>query len=396
MHILATSLLTCLAIVSAAHLDKRATCTVASHNNAADSDVPAISAALSSCGNGGTIVLSKGVTYALNEVLDLSACQGCTLEIEGTLKLSVDLDYWEGKTGAIYAKGMSNAIIKSVSGWGLIDGSGQKYWEVFSGNSSYKRPTIWYMNSVSGVSISNLKFINAPNVFHSVVNSQSVTYYNNTLTAVSTNSSVVAHNTDGWDIGSSSFVTVSHSNVVNDDDCVAFKAGATYGTIDTLSCTGSHGVSIGSLGGSKGKTDTVQNLYIQDITMINSAKALGIKLYQGGSSTGTAIVSNVTYDGVTVTNSDYAVQIQSCYGSSSASDCAANPSQASVTGFTVKNVSGTVSGSTIVSLDCPAAGTCDVYLQNFSVKPKSGTAAYLCSNVDNSDLCVTCTGAASG
>lgn len=36
--------------------------------------------------------------------------------------------------------------------------------------------------------------------------------------------------------------------------------------------------------------------------MIDSTKALGIKVYQGGSSTGTALVKNVTYDGVVVDN----------------------------------------------------------------------------------------------
>lgn len=51
-----------------------------------------------------------------------------------------------------------------------------------------------------------------------------------------------------------------------------------------------------------GNNEIVSNLYIKDIKMVDSTKALGIKVYQGGSSTGTALVKNVTYDGVTVDN----------------------------------------------------------------------------------------------
>jgi galacturan 1,4-alpha-galacturonidase len=72
-----------------------------------------------------------------------------------------------------------------------------------------------------------------------------------------------------------------------------------------------------------------------------------------------------------------------------------NPSTAQITEFYVKNVSGTTSDTTVVDLDCPADGTCYVYLENFSVKPSSGTAQYLCSDLnDESSLGITCTGAA--
>lgn len=192
-------------------------------------------------------------------------------------------------------------------------------------------------------------------------------------------------------------MTIFNSKVTNDDDCVAFKPGAGCVTVDTLTYTGSHGVSVGSLGGTMGQTDTVENIYVKDITMINSTKALGIKLYQGDSSHGTAIVSNVTCDGVTVSECEIAVQIQSRYGSSGTTSCEEKPSTAQVTGVYVKSISGTTSDTTVIKLDCPADGICDMYLEYFSVNPSSGIAGYLCSNLDNeSSMGVTCTGAASG
>jgi galacturan 1,4-alpha-galacturonidase len=70
-------------LVSSVSVEKRSTCTVTSNGNTADSDVPALNDAISSCGSGGTIVLSEGKTYALNAVWDIGDCQDCEIQIEG-------------------------------------------------------------------------------------------------------------------------------------------------------------------------------------------------------------------------------------------------------------------------------------------------------------------------
>jgi len=77
--------------------------------------------------------------------------------------------------------------------------------------------------------------------------------------------------------------------------------------------------------------------------MVDSTKAVGIKLYQGGSSHGIATVRNVTFEGVVVQNSDYAAQIQSCYGSDSTASCTNAPSQSTVDGVYFKSFVGTTS-----------------------------------------------------
>lgn len=105
----------------------RATCTVTGAQNAGTDDVPAIKAAIASCSTG-TVVLSAGVTYALRSTLDLSECSGCTIAIEGTLKLSDDLDYWEGKQAAILVNGVTGATITSQTSTGLVDGNGVPFW----------------------------------------------------------------------------------------------------------------------------------------------------------------------------------------------------------------------------------------------------------------------------
>ncbi|KAI0141918.1 glycoside hydrolase family 28 protein [Xylariaceae sp. FL1272] len=377
-------------------VERASTCTPTAGGSSSTDDVPAIQSAISSCASG-TIVIPPTTTYYLNSPLSFAGCAGCTMQIEGTLKVSSDTDYWNGVPNIVTMSGIKTAKVYSSTGTGVIDGNGQNAWDVFATDSSYDRPTLWSISGGSGITIQNLLFKNAPNVFHSVSGSATnVNYIDVTLTAVS-KSSNLPKNTDGWDIGTSTYVSITGAEVTNDDDCVAFKPGANYVTVTDITCTGSHGLSVGSLGSSYGNTDTVQNIYVKGATMIDSAKAAGIKLYPAGSSHGSAIVKNVTWDGIVVDNSDYAFQIQSCYNEDE-SYCDSTPSTAQLSGIVVKNVSGTTSSKyspTTMNLNCPAAGTCDVTMSGITVTPPSGSAEILCANTP-STIGVTCTSGASG
>jgi galacturan 1,4-alpha-galacturonidase len=71
-----------------------ATCVVSSAGNSSVSDVPAIKAAFASCGNGGIIQFPAGKTYAINELLKIQGCNGCEVQLDGTLKLKADITLW--------------------------------------------------------------------------------------------------------------------------------------------------------------------------------------------------------------------------------------------------------------------------------------------------------------
>lgn len=224
--------------------------------------------------------------------------------------------------------------------------------------------------------------------------SKNVVFSNLDMDATS-KSSNPAKNTDGFDIGASTDVTISNVKVTNDDDCVAFKPGANYVTVSDITCTGSHGLSIGSLGSSS--DDTVKNVYVSGAKMINSTKAAGIKTYPSGGDHGLSTVTNVTWDGVEVDGCDYAIQIQSCYGED-ATYCEEYPGNAVLTGVVFKGFSGTTSGKydeVTGNLDCGADGTCGVTVVDYTVTGSSGKSEVLCANTP-SDLGVTCTSGASG
>lgn len=286
------------------------TCTPAAGGSSTTDDVPAIASAIAACPSG-TILLPSGTQYYLNTALSLDDCAGCTLALEGTLTASDDLDYWADQGAMITISGVAGASFVSTTGGGVFDGNGQAAWDAFAADSSLSRPTMLLVAGASDVAVSGITFRSAPNVFHSCNDdSTGVVYTDITLYAVSSSDNV-AKNTDGWDVGPATYVTIRGANVTNDDDCVAFKPGASYVTVEDITCTGSHGLSVGSLGASG--VDAVSNVYVSGATMISSAKAAGIKLYPGGDDYGTSSVSNVTYENIVVQDCDYAFQVQSCY-----------------------------------------------------------------------------------
>ncbi|KAJ7644604.1 extracellular exo-polygalacturonase [Roridomyces roridus] len=375
---------------------KRAACTPVSAHDAGTDDVPAIQAAIKSCGNGGIIVIPAGLTYAIRSTLSFAGCANCDFQVEGILKMSEDLTFWNGVKSTILISGITNAQIRSVTGTGLIDGNGVPYWIAFNANSSYARPTLMTITGSSGITVSNLQFRNPANVFHSVGGSSTNIVYQNLRMAATSTANATAKNTDGFDVGASTFVTIRNTTVANQDDCVALKPGSNFAFVTGITCNGSHGLSVGSLGSGAGSTDMVTNAFLGPATMINSAKAVGIKLYEGGSSHGVATVRNVTWSGITVQNCDYAIQIQSCYEAANTSSCISNTD--SLTDVTFTGFSGTTStkfSPVVANINCAPGATCDVVVKNFTVKPPSGTASVLCSNVDGA-LGVTCGGAASG
>ncbi|KAJ3193432.1 hypothetical protein HDU83_007798 [Entophlyctis luteolus] len=371
-------------------------CTPVSGGSASIDDSPAINSAISMCAAGGTIVIPAGKTFMIASPLLFTGCTGCIFQIEGTLKVKNDYSYWQFHKQIMLVSNINGLTMTSTSGTGLFDGNGQASYDAFAANTSLVRPTLLYITGSSSITVSNLHFKNAPNVFISTTGSSAGIVFDSLVLKAVSLSSNAAKNTDGFDIGSSNNVVLQNITVTNDDDCIAFKPGANGVVVNKITCSGSHGISVGSLGGKAGTIDIVNNVTVTSATMVNSTKAVGIKLYSGGSTHGSALVTNVTFDGVTVKNSGYAVQIQSCYNS--ADTCSSSPSTATITGVYFKNFSGTTSteyGTTVSNINCPAAGTCDIYFSNYAVTSPSGTQVNSCANIDSSPG-ITCSGGASG
>lgn len=166
-----------------------------------------------------------------------------------------------------------------------------------------------------------------------IANATDVIISNMDLVAASTGGVKIA-NSDGWDTYRSNRVVIQDSVIVNTDDCVSFKPNSTNVVVQNLDCTGSHGISVGSLGQYKGETDIVENLYIYNISMADASDAARIKVWPGVETAfqdllngggGLGRVRNVTYDTFYHDNNDRAITITQCYGQKNQSICSEFP-----------------------------------------------------------------------
>ena len=172
------------------------------------------------------------------------------------------------------------------------------------------------------------------------------------LYVASTNSSVSASNGDGWDIYRSDNIVIQDSYIDNTDDCVSFKPNATNILIQGLYCTGSHGISVGSLGQYPAEYDIVENIYVYNISMNDASDGARIKVWPGISTPfqpslsgggGAGYVKNVTYDLLHNNNNDYAIEIDQCYGQSNQTLCNMYPSNMTISDVLFKDFSGVTS-----------------------------------------------------
>ncbi|KAG8772187.1 hypothetical protein FRC12_003212 [Ceratobasidium sp. 428] len=397
---------------------RAATCVVSSAGNTNVSDVPAIKAAFASCGNGGVIQFPAGKTYAINELLKIQGCNGCEVQLDGTLKLKADITLWNTQSQpfafqtsylAIIVDGAKNMKFHSPTGKGLIDGNGQAWYD----KAPSIRPVLFTTANSTGVTYDNIKMINSPMWFNLVTDSSYITFTNTVLNATSS-SSKAAKNTDGFDTYRSNHVTIQNLWYNGGDDCISFKPNSTDVTVKNATALGSHGVSVGSIAQYPGIYDIIQNIWVQNVTFANgldgtkSQNGVRIKSWPGGY--GAGMVKNVTYQDIVVNSVTNPVTIDSCYMEDDSVSvlvvlgahfakmllgngqyCASHPAQVSITDVHINNVKGSSAGTTVVDLECTPKADCYVYMKNISIVPPKGAAKYICTNLsDPNDVGIPC------
>lgn len=356
-------------------------CIPSSARNRSVDDVPSIVKALENCGRGGTIVIPAGETFMIRSPLAFDNCISCSFQLEGTMEISDDLEYWDGKTAFLSFDNVINGTFTSLQRSGLIDGSGQKFWDYFAQNKTYRRPLLIQISHGSGIVFTNLKLKDAPFWFISITNgSNNITFSHLFLSAISTSASKAA-NTDGFDTNDSTDIIIENSFVQNGDDCVSFKNGTNRVIVRNLTCIASHGLSVGSLGLSPEHPYIVENVHVSDTKMINCTTATRIKFYPGGPSHGSVIVTNVTYRNIYLDNCDYSFQVDNCY-ESDPTLCQKNPSSAQLMDIHLVDVHGKTSSKydpVVAKISCPPVGICDLFFTQWDIVAPSGQSIVRCS-----------------
>jgi len=312
--------------------------------------------------------------------MDMTGLSNKAINLAGTISFNPDIPYWSGNSFQIPFQNSSTfwqfgGTDLSITGGGTLDGQGSTWWSAFDKNSSLLRPIILHTFNAKNVLIEGISMINSP-IWHNMVDSSS----NVTFNQVTINSPTGSPNTDGWDTYRSDSVTIKNSVITNGDDCVSFKPNSTNILVSNLTCTGSHGISVGSVGQYSGIVDIVENVLAENVRMSDAENGARIKAF-AGPNVGSGTVKNITFTGFVMSDVDSPMVIDQCYETSDA-DCESNPSNVLIQDVFFTNITGTGSSSTVATLDCsPDARCSDINVNNLSLKGSSSSTKYECENV---------------
>ncbi|GJC98804.1 endopolygalacturonase 1 [Colletotrichum higginsianum] len=342
------------ASVIAAPLDARASCTF--------TDAAAAIKGKASC----TAIILKDIVVPAGTTLDLTGLKsGTHVTFQG--KTTFGYKEWEGP---LISFSGTNILIDGASGHS-IDCEGQRWWDTKGSNGGKTKPKFFYAHSLKQSTIKNLNALNTPVQAFSINSVTDLSVLSVTLDN-SLGDTKGGHNTDAFDVGSSTNVYISGAVVKNQDDCLAINSGTNI-TFTGGSCSGGHGLSIGSVGGRS--NNVVKDIVISNSKISNSDNGVRIKTVYGA----TGSVSNVQYTGITLSNiAKYGVVIEQDYenGSPTGKPTAGVP----ITGLTLSKVTGTVASSgTNVYILC-ASGACSNWKWS-GVSVTGGKKSTKCSGI---------------
>jgi polygalacturonase len=320
-----------------------------------------------------TIVLSN-VAVPSGKTLDLTdLSSGTTVIFEGTTTFGYK--EWAGPLVSISG---TDITVTGASG-SVLDGGGPQYWDGKGSNGGKKKPKFFYAHSLTNSIIQDLTIINSPVQVYSIDNANGLFMNNLIIDDSAGDAGSLGHNTDAFDIGDSSGVYITGANVKNQDDCLAINSGTNI-TFTNGTCSGGHGLSIGSVGGRS--NNAVQAITISNSIITNSQNGIRIKTVSGA----TGSVSGVTYSDITLGNiTKYGIVIEQDYENGS-------PTGTPTTGvpiidLTLSSITGSIASSaTGVYVLCGSSNSCSNW--NWSgVSVTGGKNSAGCENVPNGASC---------
>ena len=106
----------------------------------------------------------------------------------------------------------------------VLDGGGARWWDGEGSNGGKTKPKFFYAHSLKSSSITGINILNSPVQVLSVDGSTDLTLASITIDD-SAGDAGGGHNTDAFDVGDSTGITITGANVKNQDDCLAVNSG---------------------------------------------------------------------------------------------------------------------------------------------------------------------------
>ncbi|KAH8647375.1 BcPG4, endopolygalacturonase 4 [Xylariales sp. PMI_506] len=320
-----------------------------------------------------TIILDS-LTVPAGVTLDMTDLPDSTVVIfEGTT--TFEYEEWEGPLFAV--SGTNIKVAGESSGTSILDGQGASYWDGDGSSGGKTKPKFFQAHDLTDSLIETLTILNPPVQVFSINGASNLELAYITIDASAGDS--LGKNTDGFDVGESSDVTIEYATVYNQDDCIAINSGTNI-IFKNGYCSGGHGLSIGSVGGRD--DNTVDGVQFLTTTVIDSVNGLRIKTISGD----TGEVTDVLYDDITLTSiSKYGIIFEQNYDGGDLDGTATTG--VPITDVTLKNVAGTVesSGYNIVVV-CGSTSSCS----SWTVSDVSITGGKTYGSCENAPSVLSC------
>ncbi|KAJ4117489.1 hypothetical protein NW768_010852 [Fusarium equiseti] len=271
-----------------------------------------------------TIVLDS-LKVPAGKTLDLSKLKDNTKVV---FKGTTTWGYKEWKGPLLKISG--NKITVEGSG-AILNGEGAKYWDGSGGNSGKTKPKFFAAHKLTNSKINNIYVKNSP-VQCLSINGVNGLQINKFTLDNKDGDSKGGHNTDAFDIGSSSDVTIDGAKIWNQDDCVAVNSGKNI-IFKNGYCHGGHGLSIGSVGGRD--DNVVDSVQFLNSEIVNSANGIRVKAFKNK----TGKINKVTYSDITLKDiKKYGILVEQNYDGG---DLHGEPTSGlPITNLTLKNIKG--------------------------------------------------------
>ncbi|XP_075642948.1 polygalacturonase At1g48100 [Castanea sativa] len=249
------------------------------------------------------ILVPYGFSFMIQSTIFTGPCQGgLVFQIDGTLMPPAGPDSWPKNNSRRQWLVFYRINEMSLQGGGLIDGRGEKWWNLpckpHKGINGTTVPgpcdspiAIRFFMS-SNLSVKGLKIKNGPQFHFRFDNCKNVHVESIYITAPAS-----SPNTDGIHIENTNDVRIYNSVISNGDDCVSIGSGCYDVDIRNITCGPGHGISIGSLGNHNTHA-CVSNVTVRDSVIKVSDNGVRIKTWQGGS----GAVSGVTFSNIHMDN----------------------------------------------------------------------------------------------
>ncbi|CAK9181179.1 unnamed protein product [Ilex paraguariensis] len=245
------------------------------------------------------LLVPNQYSFMLQSTIFTGPCKnGLVFQIDGTLMSPDGPDSWPKNNSKRQWLVFYRINGMSMQGGGLIDGRGEKWWNLpckpHKGVNGTTLPgpcdspvAIRFFMS-SNLTVRGLKLKNSPQFHFRFDGCHDVL-----IDSLYIKAPAQSPNTDGIHIEKTNDVKIFNSIVANGDDCVSIGAGCFNVDIRNITCGPSHGISIGSLGIYNSRA-CVSNITVTDSVIKHSDNGVRIKTWQGGSGS----VSKVTFNNI--------------------------------------------------------------------------------------------------